>query len=574
MKRLFNKFAPLNSTRRKLIKRVLVILHLKKNVIAGYYNTWVSQGSKQIQLQQTEDMPDGPLISVVVPAYNTPRRFLDELVNSIISQSYSKWELILVNGSDNSNDRDMINSYAEKDARIKAIEINNYGISGNTNLGIKASTGEYIAFCDHDDVLEPFALSKVAIEIINNKAELIYTDEDKISEDSVIYFDPHFKPDFSPDLLTHVNYINHLTVIKKKLIERVGMLNLKRDGAQDYDLLLRIVDLDPIIVHIPEVLYHWRAVQNSTAYDFSSKKNITDAAKLSLEEHFARQGVNVSVKPKDNQPGFYKLIFEKTNEVSVIITHFSSDALIRLYTEILFKKTDTSNINVELILPKGTGFSTQSKNIKIVEVENNKQFLLDAVNTSKYKNIIIINQVAIPLDGDWLNNLCGPLLLDHIGAVAPLIVRNQRIIEDAGLARTIAGETMMLFRSQPAFNNQTFFGNTNWVRDVDALTGGVTAVRRNEFLDFITSTKASKGNKPVQEFSIYNIERKKYNTIFTEVILDNHSIRIRPSKRLDESSFFSPNLIQDGRDYEIYTPELTAIEILININETMAIYDK
>ncbi len=305
MKRYIKFLFPNGSIRRKLVKKILVRLHLKSNAIAGYYNTWYVQQSQHPQLSKRTDLAHEPLISVVVPAYNTPKRYLDELVYSVISQAYSNWELILVNASTYPRSGKEIASCAEKDKRIRTINVENLGISANTNVGIKVSKGDYIAFCDHDDVLDPSALYEVAKVIVEEGAEFIYSDEDKISDNGEIYFDPHFKPDWSPDLLTHVNYINHLTVIKRTLINDAGLLNPEKDGAQDYDLLLRVTDLNPSIHHIPKVLYHWRAAANSTATDFSSKKNVTDAGKSALEAHFKRLGAEVMAMPKPEKPGFY-----------------------------------------------------------------------------------------------------------------------------------------------------------------------------------------------------------------------------------------------------------------------------
>lgn len=155
-------------------------------------------------------LDEKPLISIVIPIYNTPPKYLLPLIYSVACQTYSNWELILVNGSTDKKLRKNLDNYLNIDTRIKAINVNNMGISANTNEGIKIAKGEFIAFCDHDDMLECQALYE-AVRIINHHPEVdvIYTDEDKISEDGKKYFSPHFKPDWSPDLLLNVNYITH-----------------------------------------------------------------------------------------------------------------------------------------------------------------------------------------------------------------------------------------------------------------------------------------------------------------------------------------------------------------------------
>jgi glycosyltransferase involved in cell wall biosynthesis len=562
IRKLAKTLLPANSKRRKLVKKPLVKVGLMSSVTPGYYDTWYGQQAEHpsLGISSSQILREGPLISIVVPAYNTPKFYLEELVYSIISQSYEKWELILVNASSNPVLRSAINKCAEKDSRIRSIEVNNEGISANTNAGIKVAKGSYITFCDHDDTLDPGALYEVAQKIIDEAAELVYSDEDKISDNGEVYFDPHFKPEWSPDLLTHVNYINHLTTIKKSLIEKVGLLSPEKDGAQDYDLVLRITALRPKIAHIPKVLYHWRAVKNSTATDFSSKKNITNAAKSSLEQHFKELGSAVTVRPKADRPGFYQLLFESPKEVSVIVPPFASDALVRMYVDLLLKKTDVENLQVELLLSEKVNIETDKKIFSTKAIAATETFLSDAVRAASHEQVVIINQIALPQSKEWLKSLCGPLQLSHTKTVAPLIVRDGNVVEDCGLVTDATGSLIPLFRDQPAHNNQTFFGNTDWVRNVDAVSGGIVALRRSELADFLKSAAVLPARQLIQQFSLHQTTPKKYNTIFPDATLDNHSIRLAPAGA--KQSFFNPNLFALGRDYELYTPEPAAVTIL------------
>ncbi|HUC95706.1 MAG TPA: glycosyltransferase [Candidatus Saccharimonadia bacterium] len=557
---------PPNSFRRKSVKGILVKLGIKQNVIAGYYNTWVYQKIENISLQIVKDFKNGPVVSIVVPTYNTPKRYLDELIYSIISQSYTNWELILVNASTHEKTRRIVGNYANHDTRIRIVDTINKGISDSTNAGIKEARGSYIAFCDHDDLLDPFAIYEVVKKIIEEDAEVIYTDEDKISDDSTIYFDPHFKPDWSPDLFTNVNYVNHLTVVKTELIKKAGLLNPERDGAQDYDFLLRIIDLNPKISHVSKILYHWRAVPNSTAFNFSSKPSITDAARLSLQEHFMRKSVEVEVEAKPDQPGFYKLQFKLQEKITLILEPFASDALLRLFMEILLSETNLDNIKVELIVPNGAQPRFEHKAIKVKYLEASKDYLKQAINLADTNYSVIIGQVVLPQSPDWLKEISSPLNLTHIGAVSPLIVRDGATIEDAGLVRTADNNLIMLFKDQTAFNNQTFFGNTNWTRNVDALTGSVVAVRTKELVKFIKQKDPNNINL-ITEFSLQLNQSEQYNMLFTQVILDNHSIRMVPRLNHDQVTNFSTNLIRVGKDYEIYTPEQSAVNILLILSE-------
>ncbi len=569
MKKSIKIIFPVGSLRRNIVKKILVLLHLRTGVIIGYYNTWVSQQNEFPPLrEQLKDISSGgPLISIVVPAFNTPIHYIEKLVYSIISQAYQNWELILVNASSNQKTKLFINDYALKDKRIKVFEVENKGISTNTNYGIKVSKGNYIAFVDHDDVLEPFALYEIAHMIIDYGAEVVYTDEDKISENGEFYFDPHFKPDWSPDLLTHVNYINHLTVIQKKLLLKAGLLDPAKDGAQDYDLILRVTDLKPKIYHVPKVLYHWRSTQNSTAQDFSSKKNVTDAGRKSLEEHFKRQGLIVEAKPKKDSPGFYELKFRPYQKVSLVITPFASDAFLRLYTAMLIERTSLDNLQVEMIVPTG-GIQPNFKanNLKVTTIDVGPDFFEKAMASVNNAYVVVISQVALPLQKDWLEQLCGPLCQKHVGSVAPLVIRNSSMIEDCGLVRDTTGQLHPLFVNRPSFPNQTFFGNPGWVRNVEALTGAVMATSASLLRQFTESNKKiSHIPGLLRAYTEESANEGKFNVIYTEVTVDNYAIRLKPD--LPQATLFNPNLFPIGSDYELYTPEASAINILTRIAE-------
>jgi len=551
---------PPMSFRRKLVKKILVAVHLKSPVVAGYYNTLYHQASMHPQFHSMITIKNGPLISIVVPAYNTPQRYLDDLIYSVTAQSYESWELIIVNASTQRERREAITEVTHKDTRIRVIEVENNGIAANTNAGISIATGDYIAFCDHDDVIEPHALYEVARVITSEHAEVVYTDEDKISDDGEIYFDPHYKPDWNPDLFMHVNYTNHLSVVKKSILDTVGQLDSRMDGAQDYDLMLRVIDTYPKIIHIPKVLYHWRAAQNSTAQDFSSKKYVTEAGKKALESHFKRIGMSsVRVSPKELQPGFYELQYKPYENITIIILPFASDALLRLYVEILIKKTSFKKMKVQLIVPKGASPRFNTPNVSVSTIPSGDNYLIHGLKTAIFDQTILIDTLALPSEGEWINVFTPVLRLDHIYAASPLILFDGNIIEDCGLIKR-QNTYRPLFKNQPARGNQTFFGNTSWVRDVDRLSGGVTLVRTQEFRYFIGEDETK---TPANYY-----EEKRYALLHTETTFNCHSIRL--VKRAPERviSMFNPNIDPNGDVYEVYTPEAAAVSVLITIAES------
>lgn len=265
------------------------------------YKKWFLQNrisQREIESQRLFHFEYEPLISIVVPCFNTPLHMLKEMIESVQEQTYSNWELCIVVASEyDEKMENKLKKYSDKDERIhyKYLE-KNMGISQNTNEAILMSKGEYIALLDHDDLIEKDALFEVVKSIQDNRAEVIYTDEDKVSVDLKKYFEPCFKPDFSLDLLRSYNYITHFFVVKKDLLSNVGILRSEFDGAQDYDLILRCVEKAKYINHIARILYHWRESQNSTAENPESKSYCQWAGKRALESHLKRTDTDAIVE--------------------------------------------------------------------------------------------------------------------------------------------------------------------------------------------------------------------------------------------------------------------------------------
>ena len=223
------------------------------------------------QRKQSAAWKGAPCVSIVVPLYCTNETFLREMIGSVQAQSYENWELCLADGSPEENAarlETVVRECAGEDARIcyRRLE-KNLGIAGNTNAAIAMAHGEWIALLDHDDLLAPQALYRI-VEALNQSSEepdVFYSDEDKVTTDLSEHFQPHFKPDFNVDLLRSNNYITHFFVVRTNLIRQVGGFCREYDGAQDYDFIFRCTEAAKHICHIPEVLYHWRTHQASTA---------------------------------------------------------------------------------------------------------------------------------------------------------------------------------------------------------------------------------------------------------------------------------------------------------------------
>ncbi len=248
-----------------------------------------------------------PKISIVIPVYNTPESYFQELIDSIRKQSYDNWELCLADGGSEKKFIEYLNTFESNKIHIKRLG-KNLGIAGNTNEAIRIASGDYIAFCDHDDCLAEDALLEVVKAInANNVPDFVYTDEDKMTMDSSRFFQPNHKSDFNMKLLEVGNYLNHLSVIKKDFLFQIGLLNSEYDGSQDYDLVLRVAENTEKITHVKKILYHWRCHENSVADNPDSKKYAFDSAVRALKAHFIRMGEDVEVV-KSDMIGSYKII--------------------------------------------------------------------------------------------------------------------------------------------------------------------------------------------------------------------------------------------------------------------------
>lgn len=260
-----------------------------------------------------------PLISIIVPTYNTDLRHLKELIQSVISQSYDNWELVLIDDNSTKNSvRSLIKDESRKDNRIIYEFLkSNKRISGATNEGIKRSSGEFIALLDHDDIIDKDALFEVVSVLNKNKnLEFIYTDEDKISEDSKKRLEPFFKPDWNPDFLHSVNYITHFSIIKRDLLDTIGYENSAYDGAQDWELFLRIIDkVKPgRVCHIPKILYSWRVHDESTAKSYASKPYIFEAQQKAINKDLHSKGHKGFLVMQDPEyTGQWKVIYNVSN---------------------------------------------------------------------------------------------------------------------------------------------------------------------------------------------------------------------------------------------------------------------
>ncbi|RGQ48154.1 glycosyltransferase family 2 protein [Roseburia inulinivorans] len=261
----------------------------------------------ELSLQRNKKWNNEPLVSIVVPTYETKPDFLRQMILSVMDQTYKNWELCIADGSKTQKVKSVILSMHGNEDRIKYKKLEkNGGIAQNTNAALDMSTGEYICFLDHDDILTPNALYEMVIAAQNNaSADLFYSDEDKVSDDLKRYSNPHFKPDYNKELLCSYNYLCHFIMIKKELMQKAGKIDAKYDGAQDYEYMLRCTELAKRVCHIPKILYHWRISETSTAGNSGNKEYAFLNGAKAISDHLFRCGYSaVEVIPRVD-PGSY-----------------------------------------------------------------------------------------------------------------------------------------------------------------------------------------------------------------------------------------------------------------------------
>lgn len=394
------------------------------------------------------------LFSIIVPLYNTPEKYLREMIESVQAQTYSKWELCLADGSDAEHEYvgSICDAYIKKDNRIKYKKLEkNEGISENTNHCLRMATGDYIALFDHDDLLHPSALYENMLVIEENDADFIYSDEDTFSTVPQEAYCPHYKPDFSPDTLRSYNYICHFSVFKKSLLDQVGMFRKEFDGSQDYDMILRLTEKAEKIVHIPKIIYYWRAHPASVASDISAKTYCLDAAKKALAEHLER--TNISGKVTDASiPSVYKIDYEiKDNPmISILIPNKDYiEDLSKCINSILDKSTYD---NYEIIVIENNSelestfayYKAIESYEKVRVVYWEKEFNYSAINNfgatfAKGEYILLLNNDMEIISPDWMQEMLMFAQRKDVGAVGAKLYYPDNTVQHAGIIIGIGG---------------------------------------------------------------------------------------------------------------------------------------
>ena len=379
---------------------------------------------EELKAQRETHFEKEPLFSVVIPVYKTPERYLKEMLDSILDQTYGNWEVCIADGSPRGQDVEkVLKKYAQKDSRIRyEILGGNRGISGNTNAALAMAKGEYVILADHDDTIPPQAFYEVAKAINKHPdCDVLYSDEDKLDMDGKALFDPHFKPDFNPDLLTSVNYICHLFVVKKELLDQVGGFRQEFDGAQDYDFIFRCTEQAKEIVHIPQVLYHWRCHQDSTASNPESKMYAFEAGSRAIMAHYERMGIPAERVEKGVDYGIYHTTFKIKGEplISIIIPNKDHSKDLDVCVRSILEKSTYRNLEFIIVENNSTEPETFAYYKKMEEkhpsfhvVTWKEGFNYSAINNfgasfAKGEYLLLLNNDTELLEPDSIREMLG-----------------------------------------------------------------------------------------------------------------------------------------------------------------------
>ena len=397
------------------------------------YREWYEEHcptKEELMRQREVEFSVQPLISIVVPTYQTPIPFLKDMINSVRKQSYEKWELCIADGSltGDENDtkvirvREELNRYSMEDKRIKVVYLEeNQGIAENTNQALALATGEYIGLFDHDDMLTPDALYEIVKAINDYGYDVLYTDEDKISEDSHDYKKPVFKPDYSPELLCANNYITHFFVAKKSIVDRLGGFRKEYDGSQDYDFIFRCVELAKKVGHVSKVLYHWRMHGGSVAGDPTSKMYAYDAGKKAIQSHYERVGIQAHVEHMERL-GLYHTEYKMIKQPLISVIIYGEDDEKKKRCSEWFKRKDYSNL--EILVSAG---------INVEEIN-------DLAEKASGSYLFFISENLESVERDALQQMAGVLQIQNVGAVSGKVIGRKHNVEDVGVVFRINGD--------------------------------------------------------------------------------------------------------------------------------------
>lgn len=493
-KKRFNKLVL--SFRQKGISGIISLFYnfIKRRIypqdIASNYKKWIqSVESKivEIKLSKITNKEFKTKISIVMPVYNTPSNLLIEAIESITSQTYSNWELCIYDdASTKSETINTLKRFENSDDRIKIKYGKENGhISHSTNEALKNATGEYVLFMDHDDLIPAHALAFIAEEIEKSNPDIIYYDEDIISEYGERLF-PILKTDFAPDTLLSVMYMAHATY-KRNLVEKLGGMRKGYEGSQDYDLVLRATDDQNLnIKHLPFILYHWRSIPGSTASDYSEKNYARTASLKALEDTVVRRNLNAKLE-QGNKPYTFRIKYniENNPKVSIIIPTKNQVRLLKKCIDSIETKTIYKNYEIIIIDNNSDDSETLEylANSKHKVIKYSKPFNYSAINNFGVENasgdhIILLNNDVEIINPEWMSAMLEFSQQEKVGAVGALLLYDNDSYQHVGLVLGIGGSAGHMYKGVNK-NENGILDRCRTISNVQAVTAACLMIKKS-----------------------------------------------------------------------------------------------
>lgn len=514
---------------------------------ASPYQRWIDA-----QPPFASEVVDGPLISVVMPVFNTPEQFLVEAIESVQAQTYRNWELCIADdGSSVPHVRQRLEEACRRDARISVVwRPECGGIAAATNDAIASSSGEYLAFLDHDDLLAPEGLACSMAKLIETGADIVYSDHDCLSTDG-LRCNPFFKPDWSPDLFLSQMYIAHLTVFRRSLMDRAGRMRTDCDGSQDYDLVLRCMEAGAVIAHVPRILYHWRQHSGSTASNPEAKPYAHDAGRRAIQ-HFL-DAEQRGGKADDGSHLFcydvrYPLPSPAPMATIIIPTRDGLDLLAPCVESILAR---TQYDSYEILVVDNGSLDPQTlewfeqaqqadSRVRVLpaDVPFNWSHLNNmAAGEARGEVLVFLNNDTEVLTPDWLLRLVENARRPEIAVCGPLLVYPDGTIQHAGVVLGLGGWADHVFKGEQPAHSQNLFVSPALRRNVLAVTGACMAISRTTFeqLGRFDETFIVCGSDV--EICLRAHRRGLRNLYLPEVRLIHHESKTRDATAIPEIDF-------------------------------------
>ena len=461
------------------------------------YGPWFEKhrpSESELEKQREKNWKETPVFSIVVPAYRTPVLFLEQMIESVRSQTYPCWELCIANASpEDEQMAEVLQRYVQMDQRIHVKNLNkNLGIAENTNEAFSMASGTFVGLLDHDDLLAPQALYRMMERLEEKEIDVFYTDEDKVTTDLAEHFQPHFKPDFNLDLLRSNNYITHFFVARTELVRNVGGFRQEYDGAQDYDFIFRCVEQAGEICHIPEILYHWRTHKESTSDNPVSKMYAFEAGKRAIEGNLERCGVQAVVSHTKDL-GFYQVEYPVQGSplVSVLIPNKDQKESLKKCLDSVFEKTTYSNYEIIIIENNSTESETfayyrelqKRSNVKVITWKEG--FNYSAINNFGEKEasgdyLLFLNNDVEVINPRWMEEMLGNCQRPEVGITGAKLYYPDDTIQHAGTIIGIGGIAGHAFLNMPR-SRTGYLHKASIQMNLSAVTAACMMMKRSVF---------------------------------------------------------------------------------------------